>query len=65
MPNTLTYYCFVLVQPENEIIDYNTRFSGITAKDLGGQASKTLQQVQQDMDTFISADSILIGKIDK
>jgi len=50
-----------LVQPENEIIDYNTRFSGITAKDLGGQASKTLQQVQQDMDTFISADSILIG----
>jgi len=50
-----------LVNTENEIIDFNTRFSGITAKDLNTRSTKSLKEVQQDLNGFISADSILIG----
>lgn len=50
------------VKPENVIIDYNTRFSGITAKDLKkGNAAKNLKEVQNDLMDFINADTILIG----
>nr|CAD7416397.1 unnamed protein product [Timema poppensis] len=55
----LVYDC--LVRPENFIIDYNTRFSGITARDLSKRATKTLKDVQNDLMGFINADTILIG----
>lgn len=58
----LVYDCFV--KPDNEIIDYNTRFSGITAKDLCKKSYnivKTLKDVQSDLTGFINADTILIG----
>lgn len=48
------------VRPECEVIDYNTRFSGITARDLKS-ATKTLKDVQNDLMGFISADTILVG----
>ncbi|XP_076671100.1 RNA exonuclease prage isoform X2 [Andrena cerasifolii] len=49
-----------LVKPDAEVIDYNTRFSGITAKDLS-RASKSLRDVQKDLTGFVHAETILIG----
>lgn len=58
----LVYDCYV--KPDNEIVDYNTRFSGITAKDLSKKSCnvvKSLREVQNDLCGFINADTILIG----
>ena len=49
-----------LVKPDAEVIDYNTRFSGITASDLAN-VSTTLRDVQNDLISFIHAQTILIG----
>lgn len=49
-----------LVRPDVEIIDYNTRFSGISAHDLEN-VTKRLIDVQQDLLSFIFAETILIG----
>ncbi|XP_046679951.1 RNA exonuclease 1 homolog isoform X1 [Homalodisca vitripennis] len=51
-----------IVRPESEVIDYNTRFSGVSAKDYSnGRCSKSLREVQSDLMGFIKADTILIG----
>ncbi|CAH2010718.1 unnamed protein product [Acanthoscelides obtectus] len=49
------------VQPDLEIVDYNTRFSGITAKDMHRAQAKKLREVQNDLMGFINANTILIG----
>ncbi|XP_022621009.1 RNA exonuclease 1 homolog isoform X1 [Seriola dumerili] len=48
------------VRPDNEVIDYNTRFSGISEEDVKGN-NTSLREVQETLLSFISADTILIG----
>ncbi|XP_056428342.1 RNA exonuclease 1 homolog isoform X2 [Hyla sarda] len=48
------------VQPDNKIVDYNTRFSGVTEEDLRN-TSITLRDVQAVLLCMFSCDSILIG----
>ncbi|KAM4859956.1 exonuclease GOR-like [Thomomys bottae] len=48
------------VKPYNEIVDYNTKFSGVTEKDLEC-TDTTLQDVQAFLLELFSADTILIG----
>ncbi|XP_074040750.1 putative exonuclease GOR [Leptinotarsa decemlineata] len=49
------------VKPLHEIVDYNTLFSGITAEDIIRGPTNSLAEVQRDLMSFISADTILIG----
>ncbi|XP_039890877.1 RNA exonuclease 1 homolog isoform X1 [Simochromis diagramma] len=48
------------VKPESKVVDYNTRFSGVTAEDLES-AAITLRDVQAVLLSMFSAESILIG----
>ncbi|KAI9513790.1 hypothetical protein NQZ68_039454 [Dissostichus eleginoides] len=48
------------VRPDYEVIDYNTRFSGISEEDLKGNHI-SLREVQETLLSFISTDTILIG----
>ncbi|XP_067369916.1 RNA exonuclease 1 homolog isoform X2 [Channa argus] len=48
------------VKPESKVVDYNTRFSGVTEEDLE-TASITLRDVQAVLLCMFSAESILIG----
>ncbi|GCB68131.1 hypothetical protein scyTo_0010352 [Scyliorhinus torazame] len=50
----------VFVKPENEVIDYNTRFSGVTREDLMN-AKTTISDVQSVLLGMLSADTVLIG----
>ncbi|KAI4893947.1 hypothetical protein NFI96_018677, partial [Prochilodus magdalenae] len=48
------------VKPNNEVIDYNTRFSGVSEDDVKCSSS-SLRDVQAVLLSFISADTILVG----
>ncbi|XP_062308574.1 RNA exonuclease 1 homolog [Osmerus eperlanus] len=48
------------VKPESRVVDYNTRFSGVTEEDLEN-ATITLRDVQAVLLSMFSSESILIG----
>ncbi|XP_062280609.1 RNA exonuclease 1 homolog isoform X1 [Scomber scombrus] len=48
------------VKPESKVVDYNTRFSGVTEEDLES-STITLRDVQAVLLSMFSAESILIG----
>ncbi|MGH0172133.1 UNVERIFIED_CONTAM: hypothetical protein FKN15_002957 [Acipenser sinensis] len=48
------------VKPDSEVIDYNTRFSGVTEDDLK-RANPTIRDVQAVLLNLFSAETILIG----
>lgn len=50
-----------LVRTSRPIVDYNTRFSGITPEDFDTKPSKTLRQVQRDLLKYIGRNTVLVG----
>ncbi|KAM4710133.1 RNA exonuclease 1 homolog isoform 2-T2 [Discoglossus pictus] len=48
------------VQPDNKVVDYNTRFSGVTEEDLQN-TTITLRDVQAVLLCMFSSETILIG----
>ncbi|XP_011259828.1 putative exonuclease GOR isoform X3 [Camponotus floridanus] len=53
--------CNDFVKPNSQILDYNTRFSGITEEHMKQKSTLTLGQVQRKLLTLISAETIVIG----
>ncbi|KAM9476985.1 uncharacterized protein Hap1MRO34_009919 [Clarias gariepinus] len=48
------------VKPNDEVIDYNTRFSGVSEEDVKNRSS-SLQDVQAVLSSFINERTILVG----
>lgn len=49
------------INPPHEIIDFNSRFSGITERSHQRRENKSLKQVQNDLMGFLHKETILVG----
>lgn len=52
---------YSLVYPENEVIDFNTRFSGVSRHDFLINKGKYFKTVQEEVLKIIQTDTIIIG----
>lgn len=50
-----------LVRPAHPIVDYNTRFSGLTAHDFTSDVTTSLTDVQAQLLSMVSMETILLG----
>ncbi|XP_043746621.1 putative exonuclease GOR [Cervus elaphus] len=60
MDPSLQVVCDTFVKPDEEVIDYNTRFSGVVEDDLKNMKT-SVRDVQTILLNLFSADTILIG----
>ncbi|XP_030075876.1 RNA exonuclease 1 homolog [Microcaecilia unicolor] len=58
--SALTVVYDTFVKPDSKVVDYNTRFSGVTEDDLNN-VKTTLRDVQAVLLSMFSSDTILIG----
>ena len=50
-----------LVRPPHPIVDYNTRFSGLTAQHFTSDVTTSLTDVQAQLLSMVSMETILLG----
>jgi RNA exonuclease 1 len=51
----------LLVRPEGEIYDFNTRFSGITLQKFESQVTVSFDEAREMLRHYVSADTVIIG----
>lgn len=51
----------VLVRPQNEVVNYNTHITGLTANSFNSHKWVTLEKMHEEIQMFVGKNSILVG----